>query len=467
MSFVSPEFAFAALLFFPVFWGFRTYPTVQLWFLVVASYLLYGTWSSSAALALLALSVFIWYTGSYINRLDRACRFRAVVMAGAVLGGLATLLVTKYYNFLRQTVLDLLPGLGLGHSLPIVDLVAPAGISFFTFQAMTYLVWQYRSDRQAQPLVKVMAFLAFWPTVLSGPILRADDFFRQIVAPGFGAPKAVPRAIYLILLGLVEKLVFENWLADSFVNTAFRYPENLDALAALAAIVGYSLQIFLDFAGYSLIVTGLALFLGYEIPANFAQPYLANNVREFWRRWHISLSSFIRDYLYIPLGGNRVGAIRSRLNIVIAMLASGVWHGASLNFVLWGVLHAAGVLVVGFTDKVKCKWGLPKGLGAALTFMYVSLAWVFFRSASVDDALRILRQLTVFPAVFELRYASFLLFIVLFFNVSRYAEDIERGVTAWMERAAAWRLAVACSFVSWGVIQFGPNGIPGFIYFKF
>lgn len=466
MSFVSPEFAFAVLLFLPVFWSLKAHKGAQLWVLTIASYLLYSTWSTDAVLFLFGLSLFVWLTGNLINAMPASHRLRGLVMSVSVLFGSSLLLYTKYYDFLRQMAVDTLPHAGLQTLLPVVDVVAPAGVSFFTFQAITCLVWCYRSERQRLPLRNVLVFLSFWPTLFSGPILRAEDFFRQMEAEDFGRPCDVPRAIYLILLGLGQKLVIENWLADTFVDTAFRYPETLDAFGALAAIWGYTLQIFFDFAGYSLIVIGLALLLGYRVPANFQQPYLARNLREFWRCWHISLSSFIRDYVYFPLGGSRVGTLRTCTNIMIAMVVSGLWHGANVTFVVWGALHGFGVLAIHLLDRMGIK-KMPRALATTLTLIYVGLAWVFFRASSIDDAWALLQRLTVVPRGLEVQYVWLLFVSAVFFVLSVNAEPLEKWTVGWIRQIWGWRLVFAASVVSYIVIYLGPNGIPAFIYYRF
>lgn len=465
MSFVSPESAFVALVFFPLFWSLREYRRFQLGFLTLASYLLYFSWSPKAAASLFGLSIFVWLAGNVVNALSGENRYRGLVMAGSLVLCLSLLLVTKYYDFSRQILIDVLPGADLQHLLPVADLIAPAGVSFFTFQAITYLVWRYRAERNALPLIQVLAFLSFWPTLFAGPILRAQSFFEQIAGEDFGLPREVPRAFYLVLLGLAEKLVFENWLSDTFVTEAFRYPDALDMFSALAAMWGYSLEIFFDFAGYSLIVTGLALLLGYRVPANFMQPYLARNLRDFWRGWHISLSSFIRDYIYIPLGGSRVGAVRTQINVLIAMLVSGVWHGAAMTFVVWGGLHGIGVMFIHLVEKSGIR--LPKWCAHVITLFYVSLAWVFFRSASVDDAWTFLQAFAVAPHSLELNYLWLLFATFVFFWLSARVQYLEDRGCALIERLWGWRLALAASAAAYAIIYFGPSGIPGFIYYRF
>jgi len=465
MSFVSPEFALVALFFFPLFWSLKAHRRVQLGFLTAGSYLLYISWSPVAAICLCALSVFVWGAGNLINLLPKPDRLKGLSLAVGVVLTTSLLLVTKYYDFCRQLAIDVLPEAGLQHLLPIMDFVVPAGVSFFTFQAITFLVWRFRSEPRIIPVLQVLAFLSFWPTLFAGPILRAEHFFEQISSEAFGQPRDVPRAFYFILLGLTEKLIFENWLADTFVDSAFRYPESLDMLSGLSAMWGYALQIFFDFAGYSLIVIGLALLLGYRIPDNFRQPYLARNLREFWRGWHISLSTFIRDYIYIPMGGSRVGALRTQFNVFIAMVISGIWHGAALTFLMWGVLHGVGVVVIHVIDRLGIRF--PRWMSHVITLAYLTFAWVFFRAASVEDAWSFLQALTVAPQGFEMRYLWLLLGTVVFFVASANTQRIEVWACSLIARFWGWRLIVATSLAAYCIIYLGPNGIPDFIYYRF
>ena len=191
------------------------------------------------------------------------------------------LLYFKYYEFLRQALSDMLQNFGLHAFLPVLDILAPIGISFFVFQAVTFLVWQAQAQSRTASVAEVLLYLGFWPTHFAGPIFRADDFFRQLDGAAVGAPIQVERAIYIILLGLAQKLVFANWLEGTFVADAFKYPDTQTAISSVAAVLGYSLQIFFDFSGYTLIVTGLGLLLGFELPLNFRQPYLATSLRDF------------------------------------------------------------------------------------------------------------------------------------------------------------------------------------------
>lgn len=465
MSFVSIEFAFAALIFFPIYWGLRADKNGQLLFLTASGYLLYATWSWVSVVALFLFSTYIWLAGKWINSADGDGKRRFFV-AAAVLVSVLWLLFYKYHEFLRQAAIDVLQHMGLRIFLPVIDVAMPIGISFFTFQAISYLVWQYQIEPRRTPFGRLLLYLSFWPTHFAGPIFRAQDFFRQLDNHEFGMPVHTERAVYFILLGLVEKMVFANWLSGTFVDDAFRYPDAQTTVSVIAAVLGYSLQIFLDFSGYTLIVIGLGLLLGFTLPVNFRQPYLARNLGEFWRRWHISLSSFIRDYVYIPLGGNRLGYGRAQLNVMAAMLISGLWHGASYNFLVWGFLHGFGVVC----QNVFGKWFgkiLPGVVSHALTLSYVGLAWIFFRADSSETAWSMLDGLGRDFGEITPQHYYLLAFTVLFLVCSKYADAIEQGVELTIRRLRGWRLVSAATMVAFLIVLFGPSGVPGFIYYRF
>ncbi|HEY5993824.1 MAG TPA: MBOAT family O-acyltransferase [Gallionellaceae bacterium] len=467
MSFVSIEFALVALIFFPLYWGLRAHRRAQIFFLAASGYALYFTWSVDVVKMLFLFSLGVWLAGMWINSAagDRKPRMR---MAIGILLAVMVLLFYKYYEFIRQFTSDALEGVGMHSFLPVVDVVAPVGISFFTFQAISYLVWQgqEQSDSRNVSLVRVMLYLGFWPTHFAGPIFRAEEFFKQLDGDAVGAPIRVQRAVYIILLGLAQKMVFANWLDSTFVEEAFKYPDMQTGVTTLAAVLGYSLQIFLDFSGYTLIVTGLGLLLGFELPLNFRQPYMAASLKDFWQRWHISLSSFIRDYIYFPLGGNRKGYMRAQANTLAAMVISGLWHGANYTFLVWGALHGLGVVCQNIFRKL-FSMELPGTFSHLLTLAYVGFAWIFFRSDSIESAWLLLGGLGRGFGHLTVQHLYLLAFTLVFFLCSRRSEAIERGMLELIERHRGWRLASAATCAVFLIILFGPSGVPGFIYYRF
>ena len=228
----------------------------------------------------------------------------------------------------------------------------------------------------------------------------------------------------------------------------------------------YALQIFFDFSGYTLLVTGLGLLLGYQVPINFRQPYLAKNLQEFWKRWHISLSTFIRDYIYIPLGGNQFSFTRTQVNIFIAMTLSGIWHGANLTFMYWGILHALGVIFINVNHQyVKIK--TPRGLAHVITLVFICMTWVFFRSDNLDNAISLFKQLTNVTGNFKVSHLLLILLSALFFILSKRSDMLEQYCTTQIKKWWGWRLCLVITASIYLIIYAGPSGIPAFIYYRF
>jgi D-alanyl-lipoteichoic acid acyltransferase DltB (MBOAT superfamily) len=276
--------------------------------------------------------------------------------------------------------------------------------------------------------------------------------------------------LYWIVLGAAQKLIFATWLGDTFVDPVFKYPEQQGSLTVLAAMVAYSLQIALDFGGYTLIVTGLARLLGYELPVNFRQPYLARNLQDFWTRWHVSLSSFIRDYIYIPMGGNRLGFNRTQCNVMLGMLISGVWHGPNWTFVVWGLLHGLGVVGVNFYKQARGPV-LPAWLAHTLTLLFVTVAWVFFRADTLTGALNLLQGLWHNAHGFGHadigQVIQLAVFTGVFLFLCRHAVALQTRVADRMQSISPWRVTPVLAVLIYLVIALGPSGVPGFIYYRF
>jgi alginate O-acetyltransferase complex protein AlgI len=470
MSFVSPEFALLCLLFFPAYWSLAHQPRAQRCLLIACAYALYATWVPLFAVVLAVYSTVIWALGRWMQR---AASARLPVALGLWLAG-SFLFSLKYYEFVRETFQAILQHTGFVSLLPVLNWVAPVGVSFFTFQAVSYLVMVGRAPTLARSWPDVLLFLSFWPTLFAGPIWRAEQFFaqtdRQRPARRVGSPRQGWLALYLIALGLVQKVVLASWLSAQVVDPVYKSPDQYASVSLAAAMLGYSLQIFLDFAGYTLIVTGLALLLGYRLPVNFRQPYLARNLSDFWTRWHVSLSSFIRDYIYIPLGGNRLGWGRTQLNVLSGMLISGLWHGANWTFVVWGFLHGLGVVV----QNMAKRWGMPawpRWAAQILTFVFVSVAWVFFRADSLPHAIQMLQGLWLSPAGFwlpeQLPWWGLLCVSALVFGLSPWALSLQRLSVACLARLGSWGSAVLLALLLFAVLYGAPEGVPSFIYYRF
>jgi len=367
------------------------------WLLLLASYSFYGAWDWRFLLLIGASTCLDYWLALRIeDEAEPARRRRWLVVS--VVANLGILALFKYTNFFIASFCALTGADPASHVLPIV---LPVGISFFTFQSMSYTIDVYRGHiRARRSLVDFALFVAFFPQLVAGPIVKANEFF-----PGYDAWRAprdqeVQRAMMLILVGLLQKTALADNLAP-LVDAYFGAPTTPGFLPAATATLAFGLQIFFDFAGYSSIAIGAALLFGYRFPLNFRQPYLAGNVAEFWHRWHISLSTWLREYLYIPLGGNRGGPWLTRRNLMLTMLLGGLWHGASWNFVIWGGLHGLYLVVHrAFGAHVVPRLGaavvasLPYRVASwLLTMAAVGLAWVFFRCVELQDSVFVVRQL--------------------------------------------------------------------------
>ena len=286
------------------------------------------------------------------------------------------------------------------------DIFLPVGVSFFTFQSLSYTIDVYKGNiKPLKSIVDYGFFVSFFPQLVAGPIVRASDFLPQINKKPFLNNDDLGKALFLIMAGLIKKAVISDYISGNFVDRVFDNPMLYSGFENLMASYGYALQIYCDFSGYSDMAIGIALLLGFHLPVNFNSPYISGSITEFWRRWHISLSSWLRDYLYIPLGGNRKGNVRTNINLMLTMVLGGLWHGASLKFIIWGALHGA---VLGLEKLLRSlieifpnwiinwfrwipKW-LIKVVSIVLTFHFVCYCWIYFRAKNYDVAKQVINQ---------------------------------------------------------------------------
>ncbi|HXJ39324.1 MAG TPA: MBOAT family protein, partial [Bryobacteraceae bacterium] len=357
--------------------------------LLASSLLFYMAWNAKFVVLILFLITIDYFAAKWIVSRQGHARKMALLMSLAVNIGLLGWF--KYANFLRETFLTLAhPGVAV---VPM-DIILPLGISFHTFQSISYVIDVYRGEQEViGSYIDYALFVSFFPQLVAGPIVRAKEFFHDYFHWNPPTGEEWQRAVYFILTGYVKKLIF----ADRFALVADAYFSNPQGapglLQAWSGTIAFGLQIFFDFSGYTDIAIGVALLFGYHFPENFRRPYLAATVTEFWRRWHMTLSSWLRDYVYISLGGNRRGSIRTWANLMATMLLGGLWHGASWNFVIWGGYHGALLAI----ERVIWGRGERKGLAriplTIVTFLVVNVGWVFFRAKGLPAALFVIRQL--------------------------------------------------------------------------
>lgn len=377
--------------------------------LLVCSYYFYMCWNAAYALLLFVSTFITWLSGLAIGNIvkngkDDANRQQSKgIVAISFILNLTILAFFKYAGFAVNSVNQLFQAVGIRFVVPKVDVLLPVGISFYIFQALSYTVDVYRGDVKVEKnLLKYMVFVSFFPQLVAGPIERSSRLLEQFYEKHSFDFERVCRGLMIMLWGFFQKLVVADRLAV-LVNQVFLYNSYYSGIEIIVAVMFFAVQIYCDFAGYSNIAIGASQVMGFELMENFRQPYLANSVSDFWRRWHISLTSWFRDYLYIPLGGNRKGKLAKYRNIMIVFLTSGLWHGANWTYVVWGGLNGLFQVIADLTKKPRQKLkaffkirqesGSWRILSTVITFILVDFTWIFFRADSMADALQIISRI--------------------------------------------------------------------------
>jgi alginate O-acetyltransferase complex protein AlgI len=388
---VFPSFEFA--FFFPLVLALSwlLMPRPHLWkpFVLAASYVFYAAASPRYALLLAGVTLANQAGAVLVGRASEE-RTRKRIMAATVVVDLGVLGLFKYYGFFAGEIGAFLDSLGLGMPLPLLTLALPIGLSFITFQAISYVVDIKRGLIRPAATLDFALYLSFFPHVVAGPIVRAREFIPQLASPRDPRNVAVGAGVVLIAIGLVKKVALADFLAREVVDPVFGVPEAYAAPDAALAAYAYAAQIYCDFSGYTDIAIGVALLMGFVFPQNFNSPYRALSFRDFWRRWHMTLSRFLRDFLYIPLGGNRGGRLKTARNLMITMVLGGLWHGAAWGFVLWGTLHGACLVI---EHQLRGRVRAPAWIRWAIVFNIVVLGWILFRAESLELAATFLSRL--------------------------------------------------------------------------
>ncbi len=368
-------------------------------FLLTSSYLFYSAWNPPFVVLLFASTITDWLVAKKIHKTNNTSSKKAFLCISLVLN-LGLLAYFKYGNFILDNFILLLTSVGVDYHPAKLDIILPVGISFYTFQTLSYTIDIYRGETKPwHSFLDYALYVTFFPQLVAGPIVRATEFLPQCLDPKSFDLRKISWGISLLIIGLFNKVVIADSFLSPIVEQVYGTDEILTFFQAWAGTVAFSFQILCDFSGYSLCAIGVALTLGFALPDNFRSPYAAIGFSDFWRRWHISLSSWLRDYLYIPLGGNRKGELRTLINLMLTMLIGGLWHGASWLFVFWGGLHGFYLIVERTIIKLKLSrsslWENTriKQLLAIITYALVCIAWVFFRAKSLQSAFDILSSM--------------------------------------------------------------------------
>ena len=469
MLFPTLTFGLFFLVVYAVGWALKASNEWRKIFLLVASWFFYGAWDWRFVALLIASGFLNWGAARLIIAFDDDQKRRKLFLVLGVAGNLGILGWFKYYGFFMEQFATLLAGLGWERDLYIMQVVLPVGISFFTFQGMSYLIDIYRRRTEPARLLDMTLLMSFFPHLVAGPIVRASHLIPQF--------QSVPRidkgmaamGVLLITWGLFKKAVIASELATNFVDPVFFDPAVHTSLDLVLASYGYAVQIYCDFSAYSDMAIGLAALLGYRFPHNFNQPYRAVSLQDFWRRWHISLSSWLRDYLYISLGGSRHGLARLILALMTTMLLGGLWHGASWNFVIWGLLHG-GVLAGErlWRQFRPAHWpSLPPALGIILTFHIVTLGWIFFRSDSFASATQFLAGIAAGDWSGTILTPLGLALIVFGTALHAFPPHAVQLTAIKVRRLSALWVGLATGVAILVVDAMRPEGVAPFIYYQF
>ena len=476
MQFPTLEFALVFTITASISWLIRRQRNYQKLWLLTVSYYVYAGWNWQVLGLIVLSSIFNYFVGEQLASAGAASR-RKLWLAVCLAGNLGLLGTFKYYNFFSESFGDLLAMLGLESHLPVLQLILPIGISFYTFQSIAYCVDLYRGyGLKAANLLDFLLFTAFFPQLVAGPICRSRDLLPQFMGP---APDKVPdldRAAALILSGLFKKAVLATFIDTHCVFDVFGAPDNYSAMALWVGMLAYTIQIYADFSGYTDLARGLGLLLGFHIPENFNHPYAATNIGDYWRRWHITFSSWLRDYIYFPLGGSRQGMLRTYLNLFITMLVCGLWHGADWRFIIWGAIH--GIALAGYRigrdikrwrglglDLPQAKWHLA--LSWLYTFSVCCLSRIFFRSADIPRAWTYLTRMLSPQAPGQGFEALLLLAILLGLLMNFYGTQMRAAFTSTLGRVPLAVRPLAWLAVGLLLLAIKPTGIAPYIYFKF
>ncbi|OBV29376.1 membrane-bound O-acyltransferase family protein [Helicobacter sp. CLO-3] len=475
MFFFSIEFGLAFLAFFVVYWLLRAHHRLQNLLLLAFNYAILCYFGSVYFVLVLAcFTLFIYAASHAISQSESKSVFLACV-AFVVLN----LSFFKYFASFKDGFENLLRFFGL--DVADIDVLLPLGLSFYSFASITYLRAVYEAKRgfsdyvllknpKLESLPDLAAYLSFFPTIIAGPIMRSDMFFAQFKSDRFWRAKNAHPIIVLLLLGIVKKVLIATYIQE-YTLPILTNPLNYNIAELLIGIFGYSVQIYCDFSGYVNLVCAFALMLGFTLPPNFNMPYTARNLKDFWARWHISLSTFIRDFIYIPLGGSRKGFWLTQLFVLIAFGLSGIWHGNTINFMIWGLLHGFGLVVLNALKALDLSFGKSRVgayLASLVTFCFVSFAWVFFCYKDFGDSLAFLsafgENLHKSIGISELIVLACGL---IFFSIYPYFRNLERASVYYLYKIppllkpfllGAFLLVVFCLM---------PDGIPNFIYAGF
>ena len=476
MEFPTIKFAYFALVVLTISWALHQNRTVQKVFLLGASYFFAWKFKPAFLAILVVSSIMNWAFGKALVKLKGDPRRKPVLVVG-ILANLGILAFFKYYGFFIENLGAFLVWLELEAHLPILELIAPFGISFFTFQSMAYLVDTYW-DKAVQPasLLDYLLFIAFFPQYGAGPICASQEFLPQLAAP---SPKKIPelsRAIAMISTGLLKKMVFASYLASHLTTDAFLSPQNFSTAELLLATYAYTAQVYLDFSGYTDLARGISLLFGFKLPENFNYPYRATDIGDFWRRWHITFSRWLRFYIYFPLGGSKCSRLRCYFNLMVTFVACGIWHGPTWGYIIWGAIHGIGLTVYKATLDLRRDFGIKSegpypiwwlALGCFTTVSFCAFARIFFKASDIPTAMTYFSGLGAGTISGDYFDTGVLFVTLLTFFLNFYGRPCFDAFVRWHESIPSKLRPLAWAGILFILFTLKPYGMAATIYFNF
>lgn len=474
---------------------FLTNPKFRWILLLAASYFFYMSWNIKYAVLIFTSTVITYLSGIYIERFKSKIKKQKLVLSVSLITNLLILFIFKYLNFSIDTVNSLFKYINISSIIPNLDLLLPVGISFYTFQALSYSMDVYKGKVKAEKHFGIYAlYVSFFPQLVAGPIERSNNLLPQFKKTHTFDEERVIDGMKLILWGTFKKIVVADRIAN-IVNVVYGNVYEHNSLVLLTTTILFSIQIFCDFSGYSDIAVGVSRIMGYKLMDNFKRPYYSKTISEFWNRWHISLSTWFKDYVYIPMGGNRVHILKKCFNLFVTFLISGLWHGASFNFLIWGGLHGTYIVTENLTSQSRSilakklklenfqRSRMKKVLDVLFVFALVNFAWIFFRANSIDDALFIVGSfknlfsdiysykeaiytyINIYPSFGRVEFLITILSVVileLFHLIQRH-----NSIRHILRKRPRWiRLTIYYFLVLW-IIFWGSREGSQFVYFQF
>ncbi len=469
-----PTFSF--FIFFSIVlafnWFLKKRPLLWRIFLLAVSYFFYAVWDIRFLALIFLVSVFNYLGAVFIDRANTE-KYRKFWLALVVGADVLVLAFFKYFNFFREGADLLLNKIGFSSNALLLHVILPIGLSFYILRAISYSVDVFHKKIPLEKsFLDLAIYISFFPQLLSGPILRAQDFLIQLKNGGQKTMENLEENFTLILVGLFKKIVIASYLTVNVVDDVFAVPQNHSQMAVLLAVYAFAIVIYCDFSGYSDMAIGIAGLMGFKSPVNFISPYFSVDFQDFWRRWHITLSNWLRDYVYIPLGGNRQGKARTYLNLMATMFVSGLWHGNGIQFIAWGLLHGLGLAFSRIKAEVMAQGKnqlarLEKILSWFITLNAVCFLWIFFRAQNLQNAFDVIKQLFNWQSAGEPVNIYVVGLILLSFLGFAFEQKTKELLVSVQKRLSLPFLILFLAIVVILIIELGPDIVPPFIYFKF